>query len=156
MKSKDRSREPSHLDQHGRLQMVDVGHKEAVRRRATARGDFVAAPSTLDRLVAGEVPKGDTLAAARLAGIAAAKRTDELIPLCHSLPIDHVSVDFDRVAADRLRVRASASIVARTGVEMEALVAVTVACLTLYDMAKAIDSELRIEGVLLEEKVKDA
>ena len=91
---------------------------------------------------------------ARVAGIAAAKRTDELIPLCHTLGLDHVGVDFKRIADDRLRVTSLASLVARTGVEMEALVAVSVACLTLYDMTKAVDNNLRIEDIVLIEKTK--
>lgn len=134
--------------------MVDVGDKPAVKRVATAAGDFVAQPSTLDRLLAGDLPKGEALAVARLAGIAAAKRTDEWIPLCHTLPLDCVSVDFERVAPDRLRVTATASLTGRTGVEMEALVAVSAACLTLYDMTKAVDKALRIEGVTLLSKTK--
>lgn len=135
--------------------MVDVGQKPIVRRVAIAQGEFVAAPSTLDRLLAGQLPKGEALAVARLAGILAAKRTDELIPLCHTLGLDHVGVDFERVGPDRLRVVASASLAGRTGVEMEALVAVSLACLTLYDMTKAVDKELRIEGVRLIEKRKE-
>ncbi len=145
----------THLDSQGQAHMVDVGHKPVVRRTAVAAGDFVAAKATLDRLLAGNLPKGEALAVARIAGIAAAKRTDELIPLCHSLPLDQVSVDFARVADDRLRVTASASVSAKTGVEMEALTAVTIACLTLYDMTKAIDKALRIEGVHLVKKTKE-
>jgi len=144
----------THVDESGAARMVDVGDKAAVRRRAVARADFVAAPATLDRLLAGDLPKGEALAVARVAGIAAAKRTDEWIPLCHTLPLDHVSVDFERVAPDRLRVAASASLAGRTGVEMEALVAVTAACLTLYDMTKAVDKQLRIEEVVLVGKEK--
>jgi cyclic pyranopterin phosphate synthase len=144
----------SHLDAQGRARMVDVGHKPIVRRTAIAAGEFVAAPGTLDRLFAGDLPKGEALAVARIAGIAAAKRTDELIPLCHSLPLDHVSVDFERTAPDRVTVTAGASLQARTGVEMEALAAVSVACLTLYDMTKAIDKALRIENICLIEKRK--
>ncbi len=134
--------------------MVDVGHKPKVARTARARGDVVAAKGTLDRLLTGDLPKGEALAVARVAAITAAKRTDELIPLCHTLGLDHVAVEFERVADDRLRVVASASLVARTGVEMEALVAVAVACLTLYDMTKAIDKSLRIEDIQLIEKTK--
>ena len=145
----------THLDSQGQARMVDVGHKPVVRRTAVAAGDFVAAKATLDRLLAGDLPKGEALAVARIAGIAAAKRTDELIPLCHSLPLDQVTVDFERVADDRLRVTASASVSAKTGVEMEALAAVSVACLTLYDMTKAIDKALRIEGVHLVKKTKE-
>ncbi len=144
----------THIDEQGQARMVDVGRKPIVARRATASGEFVAAKATLDRLMAGDLPKGEALAVARVAGIAAAKRTDGLIPLCHSLPLNHVSVDFERVADDRLRVTASASLEARTGVEMEALVAVSVTCLTLYDMTKAIDNDLRIEAIHLVEKVK--
>lgn len=144
----------THLDAHGQARMVDVGGKPASRRTAVAQAEFVAASETLDRLLAGDLPKGEALAVARIAGIAAAKRTDALIPLCHSLPLEHASVDFERVAPDRLRVTASASVTARTGVEMEALTAATIACLTLYDMTKAIDKNLRIEGVRLVEKTK--
>ena len=136
--------------------MVDVGRKPVSRRTAVASGDFVAAAATLERLMAGNLPKGEALATARIAGIAAAKRTDELIPLCHTLPLDHVDVSFERVAGDRLRVTASASITARTGVEMEALVAAATACLTLYDMAKAIDKGLKVEAIRLVEKKKEA
>src|SRR5438046_2387330 len=146
--------ELTHLDAQGRASMVDVGHKPVVRRTAVAEGEFVAARATLDKLLAGDLPKGEALAVARIAGIAAAKRTDELIPLCHTLPLDHVGVDFERVADDRLRVTATASVVARTGVEMEALVAVSVACLTLYDMTKAVDKQLRIENIRLVSKTK--
>lgn len=146
----------THLDEQGRAKMVDVGGKPVVRRVAIAEGDFVAAPATLDRLLAGNLPKGEALAVARIAAIQAAKRTDELIPLCHSLPLDYVGVTFDRVAPDRLRVRAEASLEARTGVEMEALTAVAVACLTLYDMTKAIDKSLRIEAIHLVSKTKEA
>jgi len=135
--------------------MVDVGGKPSVRRTAVAEGFFVAASATLDRLLTGDLPKGEALAVARLAGIAAAKRTDELIPLCHTLPLDHVAVDFERTDAKRLRITVTASLTARTGVEMEALTAVSVAALTLYDMTKAIDKDLHIEGIRLVRKTKD-
>jgi cyclic pyranopterin phosphate synthase len=148
-------RELTHLDSRGHARMVDVGHKPPLRRRAVAEGRFVAAPATLDRLMKGDLPKGEALAVARIAGIAAAKRTDELIPLCHTLPLDQVTVDFDRAAPNSLRVVATAAITGRTGVEMEALVAVTAACLTLYDMTKAVGRDLRIEGVRLVEKTKE-
>ena len=134
--------------------MVDVGDKPPMRRTAVACGDFVAAAGTLDRLMAGDLPKGEALAVARIAAIAAAKRTDELIPLCHTLPLDHAAVDFERIDDTHLRVTAEASVTARTGVEMEALTAVMTACLTLYDMTKAIDKDLRIEGVRLVSKRK--
>ena len=144
----------THIDDKGQAAMVDVGGKPPMRRTAVAEGFLVAAADTLDRLLAGDLPKGEALAVARVAGIQAAKRTDALIPLCHTLPLDHVSVDFERTAADRLRVTASASLVARTGVEMEALTAVSVACLTLYDMTKAIDKSLVIDGIRLVSKEK--
>ena len=144
----------THLDDTGAARMVDVGGKPVSRRTALAEGVFVAAAATLDRLLAGDLPKGEALAVARVAGVAAAKRTDELIPLCHSLPLDAVAVDFERAAPDRLRVTAAATVTARTGVEMEALTAVAAACLTLYDMTKAVDRELRITDVRLVSKTK--
>ena len=139
--------------------MVDVGGKPPMRRTAIAAGEFVAAKDTLDRLTgtpgSEPLPKGEGLAVARVAGIQAAKKCGDLIPLCHPLPLDHVQVDFERIADDRLHVTASASITAKTGIEMEALTAVSVACLTLYDMTKAIDKQLRIESIHLVEKRKE-
>ncbi len=145
----------NHLDEQGRASMVDVSAKPTVRRRAVARATLVAKAGTLDRVLDADLPKGDALAAARLAGILAAKRTDELIPLCHGLPLDHVEVTFRRAGPDRLEVTAAALTAARTGVEMEALTAVSIAALTLYDMAKAIDKAMRIEAVHLVEKTRD-
>ncbi len=147
-------RELTHLDEAGAVRMVDVGGKPEVHREAVAEGFFCAAAETLDRLEAGHLPKGEALAAARVAGILAAKKCDELIPLCHALPLDAVSVDFERSDPQRLRIEARASITARTGVEMEALTAVSVAALTLYDMVKAVDRDLRIEGIRLVMKKK--
>lgn len=144
----------THLDEQGRASMVDVGGKAPMRRDAVAEAFFLARPSTLDQLERGAMPKGEALSVARIAGIQAAKRCDELIPLCHTLPLDAVSVTFERTAPDRLRIVATASITARTGVEMEALTAATIAALTLYDMTKAVDRDLRIEGVRLVEKRK--
>ncbi len=144
----------THIDDAGKAQMVNVSAKPPMHRKAVAQGDFVASPQTLDRLMAGDLPKGEALAVARIAGIQAAKRTDELIPLCHSLPLDVVTVDFTRHAPDTVRVTASASLTAKTGVEMEALVAVSAACLTLYDMTKAIDKQLKIQNIELVEKTK--
>jgi cyclic pyranopterin phosphate synthase len=136
--------------------MVDVGGKSPMKRVAVAEGIFHAASATLDLLEAGELPKGEALAVARIAGIAAAKRCDELIPLCHTLPVDAVTIDFKRVAAKRLRIRASVSITAKTGVEMEALTAVSIAALTLWDMTKGVDKKLRIEAIRLVRKTKTA
>ncbi|MDX6514420.1 MAG: cyclic pyranopterin monophosphate synthase [Gaiellaceae bacterium] len=143
----------SHVDESGELRMVDVGAKPVVRRRAVARGRLRTAPATVGRLSA--LPKGDALAAARLAGIMAAKRTSELIPLCHPLALTHVSVELE-LEADGVAILGSAETTAQTGVEMEALVAVTVAALTLYDMAKAIDKGMVIESVELVEKTKES
>ena len=148
------TKELTHLDEKGRARMVDVGDKPPMRRTAIAEGFFCAAPETLDRLMAGDLPKGEALAVARLAGIQAAKRCDSLIPLCHTLPLDCVSVDFERAEPERLRIEVTATITAKTGVEMEALTAVSVAALTLYDMTKAIDRKLRIEGIRLVKKEK--
>jgi cyclic pyranopterin phosphate synthase len=134
--------------------MVDVASKAPQRRRAVAEGLFCAAPETLDRIEAGDVPKGEALATARIAGIQAAKSCDRLIPLCHTLPLDVVTVDFERSSPEVLRIVATAATTARTGVEMEALTAVAVAGLTLYDMTKAVDSGLRIEGIRLVSKEK--
>ena len=136
--------------------MVDVGSKPRVRRTAVAEGFFCAAGRTLDRLQAGELPKGEALAVARVAAIQAAKRCDELIPLCHTLPLDVVRVDFDRAESQRVRIVVTVSTNARTGVEMEALTAVSVAALTLWDMTKAVDKDLRVEGIRLVEKTKGA
>ena len=146
----------THIDEQGRARMVDVGDKEPVRRRAVAEGFFCAAVDTLDRLESGDLPKGEAQAVARIAAIQAAKRCDELIPLCHTLPLDVVEVDFDRTEPQRLRIVASAATTARTGVEMEALTAVSIAALTLYDMTKAIDRDLRIEDIRLVSKEKTA
>jgi len=132
--------------------MVDVGSKPVSRRRARARAVVRMAPETASRLR--ELPKGDALAAARLAGIMAAKRTSELIPLCHPLPLTHVAVELD-VGEDSVEIVASAETQAQTGVEMEALVAATVAALTVYDMAKGADSGMEIGEVRLLEKVKE-
>ena len=144
----------THLDSEGRAVMVDVGHKPIIARVAIAEGFFSAAAATLDRLERGEMPKGEALAVARIAGIQAAKRCDALIPLCHSLPLDSVNVHFTRAEPGRLRITAEVRVTARTGVEMEALTAVSVAALTLYDMTKAVDRALSIEGIRLVEKRK--
>jgi len=142
----------SHVDESGDVRMVDVGGKPLSRRRATARATVRMAPETATRLRA--LPKGDALATARLAGIMAAKRTSELIPLCHPLPLTHVAVRLE-IVADAVEIESSAETTAQTGVEMEALVAATVAALTVYDMAKAVDKEMEIGNVTLVEKTKE-
>ena len=141
----------THLDEQGRARMVDVGDKPASERRAVASGCLVMSTSTLDLVLTGEVPKGNVVEVARIAGIQAAKRTAELIPLCHTLPLSYVDVEVEP-EANGLRVTATAATVAATGVEMEALTAAAVALLTLYDMCKAIEKGMRIVDIRLEEK----
>jgi cyclic pyranopterin phosphate synthase len=149
----------THLDADGNAKMVDVGQKPVTHRTASAEGWVLMRPATLAAIADGRVPKGDVLAVARVAGIMAAKKCGELIPLCHPLPVESVEVDFDipelQPEGDepvRLHVKAIVSIHARTGVEMEALTAVTVAGLTVYDMCKAIDKTMSIEGVRVTDK----
>ncbi len=148
----------THVDAEGRVRMVDVGAKAVVARRAVAEAVFRGAEATIDAVLgvegAARLSKGEALAAARIAGILAAKRCDELIPLCHSLPLEHVGVEFERAGRDAVLIRATASTTAKTGVEMEAITAAVMAAVTLYDMAKAVDKGLRIEGVRLVEKTK--
>jgi cyclic pyranopterin phosphate synthase len=138
----------SHLDEFGAARMVDIGAKPASARTATATGRIRMSPQALAALADGSGPKGDALAAARIAGIMAAKKTAELIPLCHPLALDTVTLDF-AVEEDTLRVTATAALTGRTGVEMEAMTAACVALLTLYDMGKALDRAMVIEGVRL-------
>ena len=151
----------THLDDQGRAQMVDVGHKPVTQREAVAEGFVVLQAATVRAITAGAVPKGEVLNTARIAGILAAKRCGELIPLCHPLPLDSVTVDFELPAVSgddatpvRVRIQSTARVTARTGVEMEALTAVSVAALTIYDMCKAIDKTMVIEGVRLVSKRK--
>ena len=143
----------SHVDAEGRLQMVDVGAKEMSRRRAVARATLTVKPETATRLR--ELPKGDAVATAQIAGIMAAKRTSELIPLCHPLPLTHVEVTVE-VGESAVEITASAETTAQTGVEMEALVGASVAALTVYDMAKAIDDSMAVTEVRLLEKTKES
>ena len=156
----------THLDDTGKAQMVDVGDKPVTAREAIAEGFISVQPATLRAITAGAVPKGEVLNTARIAGILAAKRCGELIPLCHPLPIESVTVDFelpavgdaggDVAAAVRIRIQGVARITAKTGVEMEALTAVSVAALTIYDMCKAIDKTMTIDGVRLIRKTGGA
>jgi cyclic pyranopterin monophosphate synthase len=141
----------SHVDEAGEIRMVDVGDKPSERRRATASAFVRMRPETVERLRA--LPKGDALATAQVAGIMAAKRTSDLIPLCHPLPLSHVAVSLT-VEADGVEIVASAETTAQTGVEMEALTAASVAALTVYDMVKGVDSELVVSEVRLLEKTK--
>ena len=141
----------SHIDEQGEARMVDVGGKSATHRRAVAVGRVRMDRATADRIRSGTATKGNVFGVARIAGIQAAKRTAELIPLCHPLPIDHIQVDFDLHEA-AVDIRAEVGVTGRTGVEMEALTAVSVAALTIYDMCKASDPAMVIEEVRLDEK----
>lgn len=142
----------THFDASGAARMVDTSEKPETHRLARASALVRMAPATLQRIREGTLSKGDVLAVARLAGIMAAKKTGDLIPLCHPLPINSATVDFTFLGSDALRIDATVRIFARTGVEMEALTAASVAALTVYDMCKAIDRVMTIERVRLEEK----
>jgi len=143
----------THLGRRGEARMVDVGAKAVTERIAVAEGRVAMTAKTLDVVLKGDAKKGDVLGAARIAGIMAAKRTHELIPLCHPLPISQVTVDIEPdPARPGLVVRARVTVSAKTGVEMEALTAVSVACLTIYDMVKALERGMRIEAIRLIEK----
>lgn len=143
----------SHIDKSGKANMVDVSAKAETERMALAEGRVIMRKETLDAVIAGNAMKGDVLGAARLAGIMAAKHTHGLIPLCHPLPITKVQVDiFPEHSFPGFLVQATVKVSGKTGVEMEALTAVSIACLTIYDMAKAIEKSMRIEGIRLLEK----
>lgn len=145
--------ELTHLDSGGRASMVDVGHKPDTERMAIARGEVHMQPQTLQLIKEGNVKKGDVVGAARLAGIMAAKRTSDLIPLCHPLPLSAVSVEVDLdEAGSRVLLESTVRTTGKTGVEMEALTAVSVAALTVYDMAKAVDRGMHIQNIRLVEK----
>ena len=143
----------THLDETGKMRMVEVGDKPVTLRRATAMCRILVGPRIFPRLLAGDLPKGDVWAAARLAGIMAAKNTAQLIPLCHPLPLTGVDIDFSPDSANQaVEIRATVRTEARTGVEMEALVAASVAALTIYDMCKAVDRGMIIGDLVLVEK----
>jgi cyclic pyranopterin phosphate synthase len=145
----------SHLNRRGEARMVDVSAKPVVWREAIARGEVRLNQATLRRITRHQIAKGNVLATARLAGILAAKNTGHLIPLCHPLPLSHCEVNFEiPKSRDRIVITASAKIAAKTGVEMEALTAVSVAALTLYDMCKAVDQRMQITGIKLVSKTK--
>lgn len=147
------SKQLSHIDETGRARMVDVGHKPDTERSATARGEVLMRPETLALIQAGMTKKGDVLSVAQLAGVMGAKRTSELIPLCHPLPLTHIDVV---ITPDEelpgLQIIATAHTVGKTGVEMEALTAVAIAALTVYDMAKAVEKTMKIQNIRLIEK----
>jgi len=145
----------THLDARGEARMVDVSAKPIMRREAVARGEIRLRRETIRLIEGDQIAKGNVLASARLAGIMAAKKTGELIPLCHPLPITHCEVNFDiPKSQDRIVIIASAKVSAPTGVEMEALVAVSLAALTIYDMCKAVDKQMRMTDVKLISKIK--
>jgi cyclic pyranopterin phosphate synthase len=149
-----RKKQFSHLNAAGAARMVNVGHKPVQCRRAVAEGILVCAPATIRALKKNALPKGDVLTVAQIAGIQAAKRTAELIPLCHPLPLNHVEIQF-KVRSAAIGIVCTAETSAQTGVEMEALTGVSVAALTLYDMCKAVDKTMRIEGIRVLKKVKE-
>jgi len=143
----------THLDEKGKAAMVDVTAKENTLRKAQAQGTVIMRPDTFERIVAGEMEKGDVLGVAKVAGIMAAKRTAELIPLCHPLNITHVEITFNPIKEKhRIEIAAQVTVTGQTGVEMEALVAATTAALTIYDMCKAVDREMVISDIHLVEK----
>jgi cyclic pyranopterin phosphate synthase len=144
----------SHLDARGGARMVNVGHKPVQRRRAVAAGKLVCAPATIRALKRNALPKGDVLTVAQIAGIQAAKRTAQLIPLCHPLALNHVAIRF-KIRRAAIEVVCTTETSSQTGVELEALTGVTVAALTLYDMCKAVDKKMRIEGIRVVEKIKE-
>lgn len=142
----------THFDEDGNARMVDITGKQNTDRFATASGTVTMQPETLQRIVEGTISKGDVLAVARLAGILAAKQTDRLIPLCHSLPLESVELQFEPLPPQMLKVQVTVACHGKTGVEMEALHAVSVALLTIYDMCKAIDRGMQIDAIRLESK----
>jgi cyclic pyranopterin monophosphate synthase len=143
----------SHLSERGEARMVDVSAKAATERVAVAEGRITMTAATLDLVLSGNAKKGDVLGAARIAGIMAAKKTPELIPLCHPLPVSKIEIEIEADGAlPGLIVRATVKVTGQTGVEMEALTAVSVACLTIYDMVKAVERGMRIDGIRLLEK----
>lgn len=145
----------THINAEGEVRMVDVSVKSVQNREAMARGEIFLAKATLDAIESGDTAKGNVLATARLAGIMAAKKTGELIPLCHPLSVTHVEVDFEiSDSRDRIMITSLVRISAKTGVEMEALTAVSIAALTIYDMCKAIDKEMVISDVKVTSKTK--
>jgi cyclic pyranopterin phosphate synthase len=141
----------SHIDEKGKARMVDVSEKETTRRIAVADGFVRIKPDVLKQITEGNMPKGDVLSTAKIAGIQAAKKTGELIPMCHPLGLDHADIEFE-IAADGIKITATAIVNAKTGVEMEALTAVSVAALTVYDMCKSADRSMTIDKIRLLKK----
>ncbi len=144
--------ELTHLNSSGEAQMVDIGYKDDTRREAVARGRVIMKPSTLEQIKTAGLKKGDALAVARVAGIMAAKKTPDLIPLCHPILIDEIAIEFDLSGDDSVGITARAKSTGKTGAEMEALVAASVAALTIYDMGKSVDRGMTITEICLESK----
>ncbi len=144
--------ELTHLNSSGEARMVDVGEKADTRREAVAKGRVIMKPETLELIKTAGLKKGDVLAVARVAGIMAAKKTPDLIPLCHTILVDEISVDFDLSAKDSIGITATARCSGKTGVEMEAMVAASLAALTIYDMGKSVDRGMTISEIYLESK----
>ncbi|MEE8418647.1 MAG: cyclic pyranopterin monophosphate synthase MoaC [Dehalococcoidales bacterium] len=144
--------ELTHLNSSGAAKMVDVGEKAETRREAVAKGRVIMKPETLELIKTAGLKKGDVLAVARVAGIMAAKKTPDLIPLCHTILVDEISVDFDLSGEDSIGITATARCSGKTGVEMEAMVAVSLAALTIYDMAKSVDRGMTISEIYLDSK----
>jgi cyclic pyranopterin phosphate synthase len=142
----------SHVNSRGEARMVDISLKGVTVREAVARGSVIMQPATLEQVKNASLKKGDVLAVARIAGIMAAKKVPDFIPLCHLIPLDSVTIDFDLTAADRIGISSTVKSTGRTGVEMEALTAVTVAALTIYDMCKAVEKGMTITNIYLETK----
>ena len=147
------SNQLSHIDESGQARMVDVGHKEDTERVAVAQGSVIMQPATLSLIIDGNLEKGDVLSTAQIAGVMAAKRTSELIPLCHPLQLTHIEVNCEpNLEANRIDIEATVRVKGKTGVEMEALTAVAIAGLTIYDMAKAVDRGMRLSNIHLAAK----
>lgn len=144
----------THIDKTGNVKMVDIASKDTVLRRAAASGTIRLQPDTIDKLKNKLLKKGDPIAAATIAGISGAKRTSELIPLCHNIPLENVDLEFD-IQEDGVRIMSTAVSTGKTGVEMEALTAVSVAALTIYDMCKAVDKKMVITDISLDKKIKE-
>ena len=145
----------THLDEQGRASMVNVSGKKPMLRTAIAEGYFCAKEETIDAILAGNLPKGEAISVARIAGIQAAKSCSNLIPLCHPLPIEYADVQFERSRNNQIKICSTVVVTGRTGIEMEALTAVSIAALTLWDMTKAIDTSLSIEGIIVKDKRKE-
>ncbi|MEN8152812.1 MAG: cyclic pyranopterin monophosphate synthase MoaC [Acidobacteriota bacterium] len=146
--------ELTHVDKYGRADMVDISSKDVIHREAEASGKIFLDPGTLDLIKNNLIKKGDVLSVARIAGIGGAKKTSELIPLCHNIPINKIDVDFE-MEKDGIRITSTAVCDAKTGIEMEAITAVSIAALTIYDMCKAVDKNMKISNIFITEKRKN-